>query len=129
MCFNKVNIGKYKDVQVAKHNIKCYKDLEYNRNSQVVSPYRIMVYFEKNSKEHKVIKEATFYRYHELSNELHEGLHTYSNRKFANYDSFAGNIYDAIIPKGTRYYYNKYNHEYISEKLIVYNKIKKIKNK
>lgn len=32
---------------------------------------------------------------------------------------FANSIYEAYIPKGTQYYYNSINKEYISEKLIV----------
>jgi hypothetical protein len=56
---------------------------------------------------------------------LDDGLHTYSDKDYAIMSSkskqniFANSIYEAYIPKGTQYYYNSINKEYISEKLIV----------
>lgn len=126
MCFYKVDDGKYTDVQVAAEDIKCYKLLLYSDKEQVISPYRYMLYFKKNSKVLSVTKRAKFSEYHEHNIEISEGLHSYSNKKWILKNTiYTDCIYDAIIPKGTRYYYNKNRHEYVAEKLIVYNKIKK----
>lgn len=127
MCFDKVMNGKYEDVQVATEDIKCYKKLYLSTYGNIISPYQGMKYFSVNTKESKVIKKAKFVKNHKSHGTIYNGLHTYSNKKIALNNSGEKRLYDAIIPKGTKYYYNPSRHEYVSEKLIVYNKIKKIK--
>lgn len=120
MCFEKSLIGKNSIVRKAQKNIKCYKLLRIT-GKKARSPYQHMIYFNSLTYQNKSIKSANFEFMHESKHYLYDGLHSYSNKKYIckRYHK----IFEGYIPKGTRYYYNPIDHEYVSEKLIVYNNI------
>lgn len=109
---------KHKKCKVAEDDIVCYKHLEYSFCDNLVSPYQGLLYFKKGETHPKTFKVDPIRpdgRY------IFAGLHTYSNFTESKNHTYSS-IHKAIIPKGTRYYYNPQHHEYVSEKLIVYNK-------
>ena len=119
MCFNK-QVGKNWNAKIATEDIQCYKELRKG-NECYYSPCMIDRYFTLNQEGCE--KESSFDYDHMHFSSLEHGLHTYSNKKYAiRCNSCHGRIiFNAIIPKGTLYYYNPNDHVYISEKLIVIN--------
>ena len=136
MCF--IIDENYPDEQISKEDIVCYKILIVSDadHHQIVSPVRHHLWFNTRKKEASVKKTATIAI--AVYDKIHEGLHSYSTLAKAKLEVlsrwYIGNnarIYEAIIPVGTKYFYNSDDREYVSESLIVNtNKIlfKKFKN-
>jgi hypothetical protein len=129
MCFTISDVIGFRKEKIAKKDIKCYKVLYYSScNSTAIAPFRETRYF-NNDIEKEVTKEALLDIF---NGHIYEGLHSYSNKsaiKKAKLDKKRRGYYtcNAIIPKGTKYYYNPFKHQYVSEKLTVYNVNYKIK--
>jgi hypothetical protein len=126
MCFD---ISPYSDaVQIAEKDIVCYKRLlpryDFRNNLKFIqSPYQDEIYFKRGGSSkyiNKKVKEFTFNKNH---SSIFQGLHTYIDLKYAkNRTDRHEELHKAIIPKGTKYYYNNYRGEYVSLKLRVYRK-------
>ena len=112
----------YPEALIAKRDILCYKVLNQNKlRDDISSPFQLDPYFSKSSQDITVTK--TVKKIQRFDSAIYEGLHTFSNylRTWEwSRDTFG--VYFAIIPKGTKYYYNSNKKEYVSEKLIVYRK-------
>lgn len=129
MCF--IIDKKHKKEKIASKNIICYKILEM-KNIKIKgifsSPYQKFIY---NFKE-KTHYIANTNKLLKIDNQdynnniiIYNGLHSYSTIKNAElhknnlsliYDDKV-EIFECIIPKGTKYYYNSERKEYVSLEL------------
>jgi hypothetical protein len=125
MCF-KININ-YPEPLIADKDIECYKVLTPNSTGKTRSPFKNTIYHRNIYKKPNVKKSILFFIKNPIEHTINYGLHSCSTLERAEYwRGYGGNkIYLAIIPKGSRYYYNPEKHEYVSKKLIVTNKIVK----
>ena len=114
MCF--VIHSDYKEPLIADKDITCYKVLEEEKE-KLNSPFLGEVYFIKNEEETEVTKEVPKFLLCDQE-KITEGLH--STLESALILDFSREVYKAIIPKGTKYYYNPDDNEYVSLKLTVY---------
>lgn len=114
---------KYPDVQVADKDIECYKILKFSKESEnKISPFQNEVYFKKGGNSEYVIKKVKKFSF-DSDGDIYEGLHTYSDFPTSReVKSGFQEIYAAVIPKGTKYYYDPFFHEYVSLKLKVFRK-------
>ena len=128
MCF--LIHPKHQKVKIAEKDITCYKILRkiesspFDNNYLYISPCQHELYFKVDGKE--VIKEVEEFGKPALFPEINEGLHSYSSKKKAKDDCNFNKdykIFRSIIPKGTPYYYNPTEEEYVSLKLKVFNEI------
>jgi len=135
MCFYIRNNKKSATLYVAKEDIACYKILESN----LISPYRAYKYkFNKLVKAKLKIPKSlnkngeyqfnliSYYRINERLLSIEKGLHSYVNYSTAlknkNCRLFQDTkIYKCIIPKGSEFYYDPVQKEYVSNQLIVKN--------
>lgn len=110
MCF--ILDKKHPDKKIAKRNITCYKVLGISMKS----PYQGYQY-KLNEPVKSDIGDLVNYNPDKC---IHEGLHSHCllDEITTLYD-----IYKAIIPKGSEYYYNSYYKEYVSNQLIIKEKI------
>jgi hypothetical protein len=126
MCFKKQKFFNRK-AKIAKKDIKCFKVLELNiRTGEIISPCYPTLYFENNDIHDIKEIECKFVNDHASRGHINQGIHSFSTYHEACLFSELAiytDEYNAIIPKGTLYYYNSKKHEYVSEKLIVYNKL------
>lgn len=105
--------------KIAEQDIVCYKRLKPIFLFWGVSPFRGFSYRLRKTYKSKIIRS----RY--SSDRIEEGLHSYSDFDQAYYRThYDESIYKAIIPKGSTYYYNPEDHEYVSNRLKVIKKIK-----
>ena len=113
----------YSEPLIAEQDIKCYKNLSHYPKGDIYSPYRSEQYFSKKNKVSFTIKEVDYF-YIDTSfilSYISEGLHSYSTSQRAKQDLDKWDkTHLAIIPKGTKYYYNPEDNEYVSLKLKVY---------
>lgn len=110
MCF--IIDAKHPNVKIARRDIPCYKRL-YVTGNKTHSPYRDKLYHKNlSSGENAELFEKDFSI---IGHEIHKGLHSYSNKKITSYDE----LFIAYIPKGTKYYYNSIDKEYVSLRLVV----------
>jgi hypothetical protein len=125
MCFH--THTKHQEVKIATEDIECYKILTTNKYyvDLIISPFYYEIYF-KNADTHPVIKRVKEFGFNwSHTDDIEEGLHSYSTYNKAKLKSIADNIitiHKAIIPKGTEYYYNSIEKEYVSLKLKVWKK-------
>ena len=122
MCFNISN--KYPDVKIAKRDIPCYKVLSFV-NIRIISPIKGHTYFttyDPDGSVYDIEDKFSFDYNYSTAVSIESGIHSFSNYKKAKrymHDCTCDVIYKAIIPKGTEYYYNPEDHEYVSLKLTV----------
>ena len=128
MCFLKVSI---KDkVLTAKKDIFCYKrflvkednkhiltEEVMNNDNIIISPIQQFLY----NKEEKYTTELdTLMINGSKGNAIYNGFHSYTNPitafKESYYDEF---VMKCIIPKGSKYYINPVNHEYVSNMILI----------
>jgi hypothetical protein len=113
--------SEHQEVKIATKDIVCYKILQKTINNNLTSPYQNALYFTK-ANTHPVIKKVkafSFCKYN--SNDIEAGLHSYSALHQARKTGkFGNNIHKAIIPKGTKYYYNPTYKQYVSLELKVW---------
>jgi len=134
MCFQ-IREGYEKEL-LATEDIICYKRLSYAKDEyhfninyferdmnkdyddynpfDFISPFRLEKYSlgEIKSIQGNLIGNSL--------GEIHVGLHSYSSAIHANFfKSSYEMIYECIIPKGSKYYYNPNHNEYVSNQLIV----------
>ena len=106
--------------KVAKRDIVCYKAGYKYRGGRVFMPYFQMDYSYQLGKTQPKVKLMPV----RLSNEdlaIQAGYHSYSNKKELRgwkSDPIVVSV-KCIIPKGTEYYYNPEDREYVSETLVV----------
>jgi hypothetical protein len=112
----------HREVKIATEDIVCYKTLlESLSDGTIRSPYLNKLYFKKADTHPKILKEDFFGIL--WNHEIHTGLHSYSTANAAfNYTRYGYTIHKAVIPKGTEYYYNSRDNEYVSLKLKVWKK-------
>ncbi len=120
MCFHIHN--NHKEVKIAKKDITCYKLLVKRNPSDIgifISPYRNYEYnFNKKTlyKVNNFIK--TYKTYDTISiTDITKGLHSFSSikgLKDKHWLSTYNIAFKCIIPKGTKYYYNPDDKEYVS---------------
>lgn len=123
---------KHTEAKIAQEDIICYKNLTLNYYKDLVSPLSENLYFKKNSMKSSVTKTTGKLYVDDLYVEnyyvIRNGLYSYSTIEQAieisKLSRFTHKIPDqdvfhAIIPKGTKYYYNPDENEYVSTKLIV----------
>ena len=108
MCF--IIHPNHPDVKIATEDLICLKQLE-KRGHYYTSPIQNMKYF---TEYRKTPKEISINKFSKRNVEINEGLH--SHNKYNNYYAL---FFKAIIPKGTKFYYNPMTNEYVSLKLIV----------
>lgn len=118
----------YPKAIIAEKDIECYKILRSDSDTDdLYSPFLYKTYFKKTDTHPKILKEFSLGIH---DNEIHEGLHSYSNYSAADekrialldwYDS-AFSVHKCIIPAGTAYYYNPDHNQYVSKKLKIYKK-------
>jgi hypothetical protein len=100
------------NVLIANKDIVCYKFLDVD-GDRIVSPYRKFIY---NFNE-------TYSTYHSLkviNDNVHEGYHSYTKLKIVVRQACNRNIIvRCIIPKGSEYYINDYDEEYVSNNIII----------
>lgn len=112
MCFYKHR--DHEKVKIAKQDIKCYKLFETINLIYAVSICRGFKY--RRNKKYKVwfFKTQSF--------EINRGFHSWTKlegRDRILRDDRRENYLECIIPKGAKYYYNPYDKEYVSNKIIV----------
>lgn len=115
MCFYKTE--PYDEPLIAMEDIKVFKHLE-KRLFTLNAPYRGTIYFFNFLSFNKRIIRAKF-KESEINSKyiVDNGIHAYISDKSY---SLSKTLYNAIIPKGTRYFINYGDNEIVAEKLIVY---------
>ena len=119
--------AKHPDVKIANKDIICVKRLCKNKGvlgeSLYVSPYQEYSYISNFLYSNSVIGwpfiERKSFKF-EFKYVINIGYHTYSSFAKAN-DWCAGDevLVWYIIPEGSKYYYNEYNEEYVSNQIIL----------
>lgn len=129
MCFYIRNNKESATLWEATEDIVCYKKLSWN----LVSPYENYQYiFNKLNKSYlrKIydIKLNKSYYKNFILIFIYKGFHTFSTLNSAkDYDIWCYSyIYKCIIPKGSLFYYDNVNKQYVSNRVIV---IKQVKTK
>jgi hypothetical protein len=117
MCF--IIDDEHPKIKIAKKDIICYK--RFNATDSVkeifISTYQNCRYYIGEIKESEII----FSGFHIID----IGLHSYSTLETAKEKKWNKSEFLAkcIIPKDSKYYYNSYDHEYVSNQLKVIEKI------
>lgn len=138
MCFYIRNTKKEATLYEALEDIACYKFLRKNLSSpyqyhQYVFNKKVKVKLKipKNVNEDGDLQFKLYKKYprHCSLVSINEGLHSYSYLKKAKEmaKGFTFNkyyVFKCIIPKGSLFYKNTYNKEYVSNQLIVIKQIK-----
>lgn len=123
MCF--IIHKNHTDLKVAEEDIPCYKILADFGNNILKSPHMYEIY--EPNKLKKVEIDIPKLSLISMSLEINKGLHSFSIRDKADQVAFFGGItFKAIIPKGSKYYYNPDRSEYVSDQLIVLEEIKRV---
>ena len=138
MCFNISENKRHINVKIARRNIPCYKLLEKD-GRHYRSPHYEELYFDNydphypKNKVVEVRKKVKNFQICSWGTErsITQGLHSYSipsaaqsdlllaNRRDLIYYSNSRRLFKAYIPKGTKYYYNPVEKEYVSLELVV----------
>lgn len=141
MCFYIRNNIESATLWVAKQDVTCYKLLDGN----LVSPYRAFQYkYNKlykakigrlerviytnavNSKSEIILDDLRDNNHNIFS--INKGLHSYSSLAAASWGAavirYGCCVFKTIIPKGSEFYYDNINKEYISNQLIIKKLIK-----
>jgi len=130
MCFFK-HSSKPK-VKVAGRDVICYKILRRDADGELLSPYRGVKYeigkVKKIGNNFKT-KPYDFNTGNRYKNSIDIGLHSLSTLAEAeNWKWQIGRsnseIFECVIPKGAKYWYNPFDHEYCSNQLLVKSQIK-----
>lgn len=105
---------KHQDLKIATKDIVCWKRLEVT-GKNIESPYQGTNYYIDSTKASPI---------EVFGNSIHVGLHSYSIREQARIKKrktgrYNERIFKAIIPKGSKYYYNPGRNEYVSNKLKI----------
>lgn len=104
---------KYSEAKIAEKNITCYKIMRKNYKSFI----RGFNYKPLLDKKTPTVNIKVKNKY------ILKGYHSYSNKKFTlsviAHTKFL-NIIICTIPKGTKYYYDPKNKEYVSETIIIH---------
>lgn len=116
MCF--IIDPKHPEKKIAKRDITCYKVLNSLATSiYQLKPYELGVLYKQKMEDpiKKGLGDA----------KINIGFHSYSNIKRANLIVLLiGNyVYKTIIPKGSEYYYNSMRNEYVSNQIIIKEKL------
>jgi len=119
MCFH--IDPKYPEKKIAKRDIPCYKVLQVQKffeEERYASPYKLFFY-KLGKQEFTEIGKVMEYDY------INEGFHSYSTKKKAGRIRFCMNssIFKAIIPKGSEYYYSSKRKEYVSNSIVIKEKL------
>ena len=117
----------HQKVKIARKDITCYKVLR-NINSRYYAPYQCVEYRYNKLKKSKIItrpRPGTF-----GSGTIDLGLHSLTDlksvKRFINRTLlvYSGDpVFEAVIPKGSEYYYNPYKGEYVSNQLMIVKRI------
>ena len=112
------------DVLVATGDIKCVKILRKTRFG-TQSPYigeKYHTFWRK-----KCVKKKAKFGHKQFGgiNAIEEGLHSYMSVEDVGSMASCDGVYNAIIPKGSLYYMNQQDGEYVSNKLHVFDMIKR----
>jgi hypothetical protein len=97
----------------------CWKALYLKDNKGAHSPYQRMPYIFGQRYTAPLCKQPPHYK------AITRGLHSYSKNLKADVRThqqrfIPGTLYPAIIPAGSRFYYDDYRHELVSEALVVF---------
>lgn len=97
---------RHKKVKIAKKNIRCWKVGEVHKTYFLSRYWDFRYSFGKLYKrKYLTVRDSVISR----------GFHSYSQKG----DIFIGEIIEAVIPRGARYYYDPTNHEYVSNKIKI----------
>jgi len=115
MCFI-IDYNKHPEVKIAKKDIRCYKNLIKDKESKLISPYYNFEY-ELGKRESTEMRKQNII--------IQAGFHTYSCKyKALSKKYFSSELtFKAIIPKGSRYYYSSVYKEYVSNSIVITEKI------
>ncbi len=106
-----------KPEKIAKKDIVCYKTF-YPLNAKAKNDYRSPYYGALYSlgKTYTVKRFGKGYSHFDDTDIINEGIHSYSNLEDTKKWEMCGDevLVKCIIPKGTKYYYNWENKEYVS---------------
>ena len=110
---------KNRKMKIATEDILCLKQL--NREGHYYNAIHYYIpYFTEYRKTPLELEVENFSR---SSNQINKGLHTFCHTNARNYQEFnkyyRRYTFKAIIPKGTKFYYNSDKGEYVSLKIIV----------
>jgi hypothetical protein len=115
MCF--IIDSNHPNVKIANRDIPCYKVLNKFDNGLTFSLYKHNLYHANITAETEVRKNIE--RFGIKNNIIGEGLHSYSTKRMARRCIRSAYVFVSYIPKGTQYYYNSVNKEYVSLCLVV----------
>lgn len=119
-----LNKKRWLKPKVAEKDIKVYKILK-EINSNYLIPYRReRINFVNSKADLQPVKIIAYWDWIINRFVVDEGYHSFTTVKEVKFNlnfNFRGNtaIFNAIIPKGTKYFIGKYN-DIVSEKLIIY---------
>ena len=115
MCF--VIDNDYRNPYIAIKDIKCYKTLLINENNCIISPFQQSPYILNRLYQSKFEYKYTLF--------IEEGLHSYTSYKdnWIIRCSESLNYYKAIIPSGSKFYYNPIDKEFVSNQIIIKRKL------
>jgi hypothetical protein len=113
MCFIVTNKQK-----VATKDIVCYK--VFNKGAVSENKKSVRSYWQNFKYDFGYEYWNTPLKTTDNNYKIEEGLHSYSTKRMAKYSGWSGTfILQCIIPKGSKYYYNHYKQEYVSDKIII----------
>ena len=124
MCF--IIDSLHQEEKIATEDIVCYKLLSNKNLYYMQSPVQNTKYWHRVFKRNFVIKKSKLILYD--SNAIEVGLHSYSTYDALIshwlYQDYKSNrrIYNAVIPKGSHYYYDSVRNQYVSDTLKVFTK-------
>ena len=110
MCFE-IHAG-YKEPFVAKKDVVCYKVMKTGDNGTYVSFHRYFAY-EKN-KTYNLEEPMKIY-----FNEIEYGFHSFTSYNKACSRSNNDPVIKCVIPKGSTYYYNPCDKEYVADSILI----------
>jgi len=117
MCFN-IHTD-HREVKTAEEDIVCYKFMDYDeRTGYHYAPYMStkynygMIYADPTLKDEFEMEVEGY--------SINEGIHSYTNRERCQSEKSSSyqTIIEVVIPKGTKYYLNPYNQQYVSTKVF-----------
>ena len=105
--------------KIAENDITCFKILMSGLDA-VISPWYSLEYWKIEDCPEFVLMHSTIDE-PDCNNDINRGLHSYATEAETQRHDWTGDAYyKAIIPKGSKYYYNSFNHEYVSDTLQVF---------
>ncbi len=104
---------KHPDKKIAKRDISCYKVVELSETPDLfISSYQGFPYI--LGKLYCI--QGTLFK---MAGLIHSGLHAYSNKRKLCFFFSDETTVKCIIPKGSEYYYNPKDGEYVSNQIII----------